>query len=140
MADDEQAMASKFRRLIELREKRDEDKVTAEKSEKDYRKYEAELYDEIEEGPMKGSRRFDLGGTFGTVVFTPKETRFGRIIDADAAVKYFQGVSTDEEMLKQKISKGKLNEIVRERMEQGKPLPPGVDFYVNRNITISRKN
>lgn len=138
MSDEEQ-IASKFRRLVELRTNRDERKTAAEVSEKEYRDYESDLFEEIQSGPMQGTRRIDLGEPFGLVAFTPRETTFGRIIDSEAAVEYFEEHGQTEEMTKPQIGKGKLNERVRELLEQGKPLPDGVDFYVNRGITISRK-
>lgn len=138
MSDEEQ-IASKFRRLVELRTNRDERKTAAEVSENEYRDYESDLFEEIQSGPMHGTRRIDLGEPFGLVAFTPRETTFGRIIDAEAAVEYFEEHGQTDEMTKPQIGKGKLNERVRELLEQGKPLPDGVDFYVNRGITISRK-
>jgi hypothetical protein len=136
---DEEIVASKFRRLVELREKRDQTKTAADNAEKQYRVYETELFDELEEGPGEGTRRFDLGAPHGVVAFTPRETRFGRLLDADKAIEYFEETDLVEEMTKPGIEKRKLNEWVRELLEQGKPMPPGVDFYVNRGITISKK-
>lgn len=135
---DEQAIASKFRRLVELREARDQTKTSADVAEEEYRRYEAELFDEIQDGPMKGTRRIDLGD-YGVVAFTPRETKFGRIIDADAAVEFFQKRDMAEEMTRPKIEKRKLNELVREYLDAGKNLPPGIDFYSSRGITISKK-
>lgn len=136
---EEEAIASKFRRLAELREKRDETKTAADNAEDDYRKYEADLYDELMESPMKGSRRFDLGPPFGTVVFTPRETKYGRIYDEDAAQEYFEQRAMMDEMTKPSIEKRKVNELVRDLLDQGQPMPPGIDFTTNRGITISRK-
>jgi hypothetical protein len=135
----QEQIASQFRRLVELRESRDQTKTAAESAEKEYRDYEAELFDELRDSPLEGTTRLDLGGNIGVVAFTPRETTFGRIIDAAAAVEYFEENGQTEEMLKPQIGKGKLNERVRELLEQGKKMPPGVDFYANRGITISRR-
>lgn len=137
MSDEE--TASKFRRLAELRETRDETKTAAETAEKKYRTYETELFDEILESPIKGTRRIDLGPPHGTIAFTPKETSFGRIIDADAALEYFENRGMVDEMTKPSFQKRKLNEMVRELLEQQQPMPDGIDFYTNRGITISKK-
>lgn len=135
---DGEALAFKFRRLVELREKRDSDKAKAETSEKEYRTHEAELFDEMADGPIQGTIRLDLGEPYGTVAFTPKETPFGRILDNEAAVKYFEEQGMLEEVTRQQFGKQKLNEIVRDFLDQGKPMPPGVDWYAKRGITISR--
>jgi hypothetical protein len=137
---DQERLASRFRRLVELREKRDEDKTSAEKSEVEYREYEAELFEELSDGPMQGTLRFDLGGNIGIVTFTPRETKFGRIVDADAAVQYFEERELAKEFTKPAIEKRKLNELVRDLLEQGKSMPAGIDWYAKRGITISRKS
>lgn len=134
-----EALASKFRRLVELREERDTTKAAAERAEAEYREYEAELFDELAESPLKGSVKLDLGGRFGVVVFTPRETYYGRILDKDKALDYFDRRAMSDELTRTEISKGKLNEIVREFLEHGKALPDGVDFRANRGISISRR-
>jgi hypothetical protein len=137
---DQERLASQFRRLVELREKRDETKTSAEKAETEYRDYEAELFDELQEGPMQGTLRFDLGGDIGVVTFTPRETKFGRIVDQDAALKFFEDRELAQEMTKPSIEKRKLNELIRGLLEQGKSMPDGIDWYAKRGITISRKS
>jgi hypothetical protein len=137
--EQDEQIASKFRRLVELRTERDETKATADRAEEEYREYESELFDEMEASPVKGARRIDLGEPFGLVVFTPRETKFGRILNLDDALDYFETRAMSDEMTKPGISKRKLNELVRELLEQGKPMPAGVDWYANRGITISKK-
>lgn len=134
------ALAARFRRLVEAREKRDIDKVAAEDSEKDYRAYESELFEELTDGPISGTIRLDLGDPIGVVTFTPRETTYGRIIDADAALAHFEEHGERDQMSTPKIEKKRLNALVRELLEQGKAMPPGVDWYANRGITISRKS
>lgn len=133
------AIESKFRRLAELRTTRDEDKIKAEKSEEEFKEYESELYDEIDESALEGGLRFNFGPPLGVISFSLRATNFGRIIDADAATKYFEEQQEIDEMSKPKLSKSKINELVRELIDQGKPMPPGIDFTTNRGITISRK-
>lgn len=136
---DEEKIASRFRRLVELREDRDEKKTAFDTAEESYREYEAELFDAMKSSPIKGTRRIDLGPPFGLVVFTPRETKFGRILDLDLALEHFEQRAMVESMTKPAIAKRKLNEMVREYLEQGKPMPPGIDWYPQRGITISKK-
>lgn len=137
--NEDEVIASKFRRLVELRKQRDADKTAADKSEEEYREYESELFDEMAASPIKGARRIDLGPPHGLIVFTPRETKFARILNLDDALDYFESRAMSDEMTKPGISKRKLNELVREHLEQGKPMPAGVDWYANRGITISKK-
>lgn len=135
---DEDFIASKCRRLLELRDVRDETKAAADESEEEYRNCEAELYEEWEDSPLKGRRRIDLGEPYGTVAFTPTKTVFGRILDADKALEYFENHGLTGSMTKPSIAKARLNELAKERVEQGQPMPDGVDWYANRRITITR--
>jgi hypothetical protein len=135
----DEIIASKFRRLVELRDDRDEKKTAYDSAEEDYREYEAELYEWMKQSPIKGSRRIDLGEGMGVIVFTPRETYYGRILDKDKALKWFKERRMLPELTRSEIAKRKLNEIVRDRLESGSPMPDGVDFTANRGITISRK-
>jgi hypothetical protein len=135
----EQQLASQFRRLIELRVAYDETKVAHDTAKAEYREYEKELYEQMEHGPLKGSRKIDLGGEFGTVTFTPRATPYGRIINRDEAVAYFEERGELDTMIQDEVIARRLNELVKERLETGETLPPGVDFYYRRGVTITRK-
>lgn len=134
------ALESKFRRLAELREQRDIDKETAKRSEEDYREYEAELLETLEESALRGSVEFDFGGDLGKMRFQPRETLYGRIIDHEAALIAFEREAIVDEMTRPKVEARRLNEYVRGRIEAGQELPDGIDYYPRRFITISRKN
>lgn len=142
MSDDNAAelLTSKFRRLVELRTQRDEDKAVATRSEKEYRSYEAELWEELADSPIQGTIKLDIGGEFGVVTFQPKETYYGRIIDKDAALEYFENRAMVDEFTKPKIEAARVNELVKHHLEDHKPMPPGIDFYAKRFISISHKS
>jgi hypothetical protein len=44
----------------------------------------------VREVSLKGSIKVDLGGDHGVVQIVPRKTKFGRILDRDKAVKYFE--------------------------------------------------
>lgn len=136
----EQQLASQLRRLVELREKRDETKAAAESANAEYREYEAEVYEQMEHGPFKGSRKVDLGAPFGTVTFTPRATPYGRVINREEALAYFESRGEKDTMVQEDVLARRLNEIVKDRLEAGEPLPPGTDFYYRRGVTISRRS
>lgn len=129
----------KARRLVELRDQRDADKRTAEKSEREYREYEQEFWQAIEESPYDGTVPLDLGPEVGSVRLSQRETYFGRLLDADKAQDYFESRAMADEMFEPKVAKRRLNEFVRECLDNGTPLPEGVDFYAQRGITITRQ-
>lgn len=127
-----------FRRLMELREKRDETKTAAENAEKEYRELEAELWDRAAASSQLPPFKFDLGEPYGVVSFHPKETHYGRVIDKDKALDYFEQRAMMDEVTEPKIVMARVNEIVRDAMEQNESLPDGLDFYARRYITITK--
>lgn len=134
-----EAFTAKMRRLMEAREKRDTTKVAAESAEKEYRELESELWDEIAESPIEGSIKVDLGEPYGKVTFGVRETYYGRVLDKDLALEYFEQSARVDEFTEPKIVPARVNELVRERIENndGK-MPPGIDWYPRRYIAISR--
>lgn len=128
----------RMRRLMELREKRDTTKLAAETAEKEYRELEGELWDELSESPITGAIKLDLGEPYGKVTFGVRETYYGRVLDADAALEYFENSARIDEFTKPQIVPARVNELVRERLEAGETMPDGIDFYARRYISISR--
>ena len=128
-----------LRRLMELRAKRDEDKAAAEQSEKDYREAEADVYEALSEGPLDRLNNIDLGEPWGKVSFHAKETIYARVIDEEAALEHFEQRAMIEEVTTPKLSMARMNETVRTAVENGDPLPEGLDFYPRRFVQITRK-
>jgi hypothetical protein len=130
---------AKLRRLLDARQERDTAKKKAENKEKDYRELEAEVWDMLDEADLEPPYKFKLGEPYGTVRFNNRTTYYGRIIDEDAALEGFEQRAVIDEMTKPKIVMQRINEEVRDAIEQGKPLPPGVDFYPKRFVSISKE-
>ena len=131
----------RLRRLMELREKRDSSKVAADQAEKEYRAAEADLYELLDSGPVKRLSNVDLGEPWGKVSFGARSTDYGKVIKGmdDEALEFFRRTGEFEAMTEKKLKKKRLNELVRQYLEEGKPLPPGIDFYTNRGVTITRQ-
>lgn len=124
---------------MELRTKRDEDKKTAENSEKAYREAEADVYEALSDGPTDRLPNIDLGEPWGKVSFHAKETIYSRVIDEEALMEHFEQRAMVEEVTEPQFSKARLNEIARDYVEQAEKLPPGLDFYPRRFVQITRK-
>lgn len=129
----------KLRRLMEARQRRDESKQQAEKDEREYREIEADVYEALEQNPIKGTLKVDLGDPWGTVSFGPRETYFGRIIDKEKALEHFEQRAMVEEISEPKFVMKRINEIVRDCREQGINPPAGIDYYARRGVTITRQ-
>lgn len=131
-------VASKLRRLVEVRETRDLDKARAERSEKEYRAVEADVWEALEDSPLRPPYKLDLG-EFGVVRFHPKETTYSKIIDEDALLEYLEDRAMIDELTKPQINKQALNELVREAREQDDGMPDGVTFSPRRYVQITRQ-
>ena len=129
---------SKLRRLMETRQKRDEDKKALELSEAAYREAEAEVFEALNDS-VEGTIKVPLGPPWGTVSFRTRETTFGNIYDEEAALEYFEQRMMMDEISAPKFVKRRINEIVRDLDEQGLELPPGVAAYKQRGVTITRQ-
>lgn len=132
---------SQLRRLMELREKRDEDAIQAKRSETEYREIEADVFEALDLGPVDRLNNVDLGQPWGKVSFRTRETTYGRIIKGqeDLAEAHFREQGALDSVSTRKFQMKRINEIVRQADEQGEKLPPGLDFYKNRGVTITRQ-
>ena len=132
-------LAPKLRTLMEAREARDETKLAAENAEKRYKAIEGELWEELEDSPLKGALKLDLGPPYGVVAFQPRETYYGRVLDEHAALDYFEQSARMDEFTAPKIVKARVNELVRQSLENGDKLPEGIDFYAARYVSVTRQ-
>lgn len=130
---------SKLRRLMELRVRRDEAKQELATAEADFRDCEADVYESMEEDAVQGTLKVDLGEPWGIVSFRTRETYYARVIDEEAAEEYFEQRAMMDEISSPKFVKKRLNEIVRDHIEQNKDMPPGIDYYPDRGVTITRQ-
>lgn len=128
---------AQLRRLMELRQKRDEDAVAAKASEKAYREAEADAYEAL--SPIKGALKIDLGEPFGIVAFHNRETYFARVINETKALEYYKKKHMTDDVTTSKFRMGVLNEEIRSRREQGLDPPPGIDWAPRRGVTITRQ-
>lgn len=130
---------SQLRRLMELRDIRDTTKKAAETAEEEYREAEADVYAALEESPVTGSTKVDLGDPWGVVSFYPRTTIFGKIIDPNKAQEHFEQRAMVDEISAPKFVMKRINEIVRDAREQDIPMPPGISWYERRGVTITRQ-
>jgi hypothetical protein len=135
--DDHQEIKSRFRSLVETRHARDEAKKAYEKAEEDYREVEAEIIAYLDASPIEGTIKIDVGEPYGVVSFRGNQTYYGRLLDEDQALEYYEQRAMVDEVTKPKFVMARLNEEVRQRLETGESMPPGVDYYTRRYVTIS---
>lgn len=132
-------LASRVRRLVELRTRKDETEAAAKTAKEEFVEYQAQFYEEYEKSPLTGSINVNIGGDFGTVQLVPRSTKSGRVLNYDKAVQYFRERGQLAEFTRNEIRKGRINDLVKECIEQKKPLPDGIDYYTKEYFTITFK-
>lgn len=65
--------------------------------------------------------------------FVPAQTTYGQIQDREAFIEWAR--ENEPELVEYHERKGLINELVRERIETGAELPPGVGFYVKEYVS-----
>lgn len=132
---------AQLRRLMELREERDRLATEADKAKKDYQEAEMDLYERLSSGPVSRLNNVDLGPPWGKVSFGARETYYGRIIKGmeREALAYYRQRAMADQVTEPKFVMARINEEVRDCIEQGKQPPPGIDFYARRGVTITRQ-
>lgn len=132
---------AKLRRLMELREARDSLEKQAKEAKEAYTEAELELFEELDAGPVKRLNNVDLGEPWGKVSFGARETYYGRIIPGmeEEALEHYEQRAMIDQVTAPKFVMKRINEEVRHRREQNQPMPPGIDFYARRGVTITRQ-
>lgn len=128
---------SQLRRLMELRDEKDQTKLAAAKAAAAYADAESAAFESL--SGIRGSIKPNLGPPWGYVQFSARETHFGRVYDAAKAKAYFEEMQMTSAMSEPKFVKKRLNEIARDCREQGTTPPPGIDWTTNRGVTITRQ-
>lgn len=128
-----------LRRLMEARQDYDE-AAALEKRLKSVRdEVELDVFDHFENAGVMGSIKADLGEPWGVVSFRTRETHYAQIIDSDEVEEHYAQRAMLDEVSAPKFVKARLNEEVRECLDQGRDLPPGLSYYTNRGMTVTRQ-
>jgi hypothetical protein len=83
----------------------------------------------MEEMRSQGVESLKVGGT----LFVPTETVYAQVQDRSEFVRWAQ--ENDDELIDHRERKEVLSQLVRQKLDDGEPLPPGVGFYVREYIS-----
>ena len=101
--------------------------VDAEKARKDF---EYALHEALE---AKGV----IGHKTTTHTFSLRTTLYGHIEDMDAFQAWAEENGEGETYFRTEEARGRINELVRDCIETGQELPPGVGWYPRKQITTT---
>lgn len=132
---------ARLRRLMELRERRDRLDRELKEAKEEYSEAELELFEILDDGPVRRLNNVDLGPPWGKVSFGARETHYGRIIPGaeEQALEHYEQRAMVDQVTAPKFVMKRINEEVRDCIEQNKPMPPGIDYFTRRGVTITRQ-
>jgi hypothetical protein len=121
--------------------RREYDKASEAKTRAGKRKKELELqlFEALEESG-ESSIKVDLGPGYGKRRIVTRATRFGQVLDREAAEAALLAEGYEREaLIGSKLREQPLNQLVNERIDHGQELPEGIGFYERKGVTISSK-
>jgi len=134
----EELLETLARRVIDLRanyEKKRKAKVSAEK---DMKRAETDMNDAMARAKLPGAT-LALGEGYGNVQFNREQKVNSSVFDEEAAIKYFEDQGLAAGYVDEKVRKKPLNQLVREALENGQELPPGVEPRVTKYVKVTRR-
>jgi hypothetical protein len=129
---------SKLRRLLEARDKHALLDRQAKDAKKDLDEIELDVFEMFTDAGIVGTVPVPLGPPYGVVKFRTRETPHATVADPDKLLEHFEQRAQVEEVSAPHFVKRRLNEIVRDVLDHGGNLPPGLTYYTNRGMTITR--
>jgi hypothetical protein len=137
------AFKRRCRALLKARDDYDEADKLAKALKKERDELELDVFELFEnllgDGQKTGQTLpVPLGEPYGTVKFRPRETYYAKIVDEDELLEYLNERALTEEVSGTSFVKKRLHEMVRTAKEHNSEMPPGLTFYTDRGMTITR--
>lgn len=115
---------------------------TAEKLLNDQAKEAKEKREKFERDFMTRMEAEETDGVrTGGKLYTPTKTIYGKIDDRAAFIEWAKAQEGDdadgETLYEVKERKALVSELVRERLDNDEPLPPGIGFYVKEYVSVT---
>lgn len=117
------------RRLLELEARYDEQKKLASKLYEEKEKLEVQLYDRMKDVGINQFRTSEFG------LISCANTLYGKINDFNTASEWLKENGLFDEILKYTAKKGRVNELLKKCLEDGKAIPPGFDYSLTKSIS-----
>jgi hypothetical protein len=120
-------ITEKLQDLARLKEHRDDAKSDYDEYKRRHAELEAELIERMAEEDVDSMKS-------GGINFVPARTPYGSVNDRAAFIEWCKESGNDD-LLEVKERKQLINQIAREHLDDGRPLPPGMAFYVKEYIS-----
>ena len=118
--------------MMELREEKAKLKFELDEVSGKEKKAQGELLESMENENITSFRHKKFGLFSATIRIWAKIENFAK------AKQYFEEQGIDKEMLKLKVESGRLNQLVKEMLDEGKILPEGIGFSPTKYISVRK--
>ena len=135
----EELLETLARRVIDARADYDKAYKARVKAERAKKQAEADINDAMAKAKMPGTT-LELGPGYGIQQFNREQKVNSSVFDEEAAIKYFEEKGLASGYVDEKVRKKPLNQLVREALENGQELPPGVEPRVTKYVKVTKRN
>jgi hypothetical protein len=119
-------ITAEARRLAKLKAASSKAAERADKAKQAFEDAQRKFYDHMQD---EGIGSIKVDGTN----FVPAQTVYGQVQDREAFIAWAQ--ENEEELLEPHERKALINELVREAVDNGTELPPGLGFYTKEYVS-----
>lgn len=99
---------------------------------------ESDLNEAMARAKMPGAT-LDLGPGYGRVQFNREQKVNSSVFDKDAAIAYFEEHGLATGYVEGVVRKAPLNQLIRDRMESGEELPPGIEPRITKYVKVTKR-
>lgn len=134
----EELLETLARRVIDKRAAYDKAYKARAKAEKEKKSAEADMNDAMAKAKLPGAT-LELGPGYGNVQFNREQKVNSSVFDEEAAIAFFETKGMTAGYVQGKVRKAPLNQLVRESLENGQELPPGVEPRVTKYVKVTKR-
>ena len=134
----EELLETLARRVIDARADYDKAYKARVKAEKKKKAAEADMNEAMAKAKLPGAT-LELGAGYGNVQFNREQKVNSSVFDEEAAIAYFEEKGMAAGYVDEKVRKKPLNQLVREALENGQELPPGVEPRVTKYVKVTKR-
>lgn len=116
------------RQMLDLQNRYEETKKAASQLYDQMEKIEMQLYDKMKDIGIDQFRTSEFG------LISCANTLYGKIVDIEKASEWLKENGLFEQILKYTPQRGRVNELLKKCIEDGKPIPPGFDYSLMKSI------
>lgn len=134
----EELLETLARRVIDERAVYDKAYKAKVKAEESKKRAEFDMNEAMAKAKLPGAT-LELGPGYGNVQFNREQKVNSSVFDEAAAIAYFETQGMTSGYVEGKVRKKPVNQLVRESLENGQELPPGIEPRVTKYVKVTKR-